>query len=198
MTVPPDLSSFRSDGAPGGGAWAALHASAVVAPLPAVGAVRLTGPDRSDFLHGQAAADVRTAPPGGSVRTLFLDVKGHARWEARVQRRKDDLHLAVEDGAAAAVAAHLSRHVIFDAVEVHDLSGTLATVTVQGPRVDAVLAALGTGVPEADRFVAVPFENGELLIHPARRSEAGGVDVHLLAPQRPAVLEALQRAGAVG
>ncbi len=178
-------------------AWTALATSAVVVTLPRVGHLRLTGDDRLPFLHGQAAADVTGTPVGHAVRTVFLNLKGHAWSEARVHRRADDLHLAVEDGAAEAVAAHLRRHVVFDAVEVHELGAVLTTVTVQGPAAAAVVRrAFGAEAPAPGRFELVPFAGAEVLLADAPRSEPGGTDVHLLARDAAAVRAALEEAGA--
>jgi hypothetical protein len=182
--------------APSPAAWTALHEAASLVALPRVGGLRLVGDDRLDFLHGQLSHDVRGLPVGGSRRMLLLDAKGHAHAELAVQRRDDDVHLAVEDGAADDVAARLRRHVVFDQVEIQDLAGTLATVTVQGPDARATLARLGWPWPEPGASASVAFEGAGLLLVPALRSEPGGVDVHLLARGRPAVEAALREAGA--
>jgi hypothetical protein len=182
--------------APSHEAWEALHRAAALVALPRVGGLRVVGDDRIDFLHGQLSHDVRGLPVGGSRRMLILDVKGHAHAELAVQRRADDVHLAVEDGAADDVAARLRRHVVFDQVEIQDLAGGLATLTVQGPETRATLARLGWPWPEPGEAVSVAFEGAGLLLVPALRSEPGGVDVHLLARQRPAVEAALREAGA--
>ena len=187
MTGPP---------APSHETWEALHEAASLVPLPRVGGLRLVGDDRIDFLHGQLSHDVRGLPVGGSRRMLILDVKGHAHAELAVQRRGGDVHLAVEDGAADEVAARLRRHVVFDQVEVQDLGGTLATLTVQGPEARATLERLGWPWPEPGEAASVAFDDAELLLVPAPRSEPGGVDVHLLARQRAAIEAALLEAGA--
>jgi hypothetical protein len=177
-------------------AWEALHQGAMVVPLSRVGGLRLVGDDRIDFLHGQLSHDVRGLPVGGSRRMLLLDVKGHAHAELAVQRRAGDVHLAIEDGAADDVAARLRRHVVFDQVEVQDLAGTLATLTVQGPEASATLTRLGWPWPAPGEAASVAFDDAELLLVPARRSEPGGVDVHLLTRQRAAVEAALLEGGA--
>lgn len=183
--------------APDPAAWSALHEGASVVALPEVGSLRVSGEDRAPFLHGQLAHDVRGLPVGGARRSLRLDVKGHALAELAVHVRERDVHLAVDDGAAAEVAARLRSHVVFDQVEIEVLGAASSTLTVQGPRAREVLAALGWPWPEPERFATRPLGDASLLIAPRRRSAPGGVDVHLPTRQRDEVAAALASAGAV-
>ncbi len=184
-------------GAPDAASWEALQRGALLTELPRVGGLRVVGDDRASFLHGQLAHEVRGLPPGSARRTLQLDVKGHALAEMAVHVRDDDVHLAVEDDAAAAVAERLRRHLVFDRVEVEELPDVLATLTLQGPRARAVLEAAGGSWPESGRFAALRVGDATLLVVPHRRSGPGGVDVHLLARQRDAAIAALRAAGAL-
>lgn len=179
-------------------AWSALHESAVVSDGPATGALRLTGPDRVDFLNGQLAHDLRSLPESGSRRALYLDVKGHALDEVRVQRRAHDLHVVVEDGRTDAVRARLEAHRVFDDVTIEDLSRVLACLTVQGPESAAMVErAFGVAAPEEEgRFTSAPFAGAELLILRHARTGPGGVDVHLLRRDMERARDALLAAGA--
>jgi len=180
-------------------AWSALHDAAVALELDAVGALRLTGPDRIDFLNGQLAHDVRALPEGGVLRALYLDVKGHAQDEVRVHRRGQDLHLAVEDGRAGVVLERLTAHRVFDDVALEDLGPVLACLTVQGPgAAEVVRRALGQEPPDDEaRFVQVPFRSAEVLVARHRRTGPGGVDLHLLRRDLSELRAALHAAGAV-
>ena len=183
-----------SDEAPTLETWTALHESALAAPLPAVGSIRLTGPDRIPFLHGIVAQDVRAIPEGGFAGSVILDIKGHARYQLTVHRRPDDLHLAVEDGAAGDVLAMLERQRIFDDVTLSDHRDVLRTVTLQGPQArDVVQATFGVALHDAT-YTTTPFEGAAILMTPSRRSLQGGVDVFVLAKHAPALREALTTA----
>lgn len=180
-------------------AWLALQHGAIVVDRDDVGSLRATGPDRVDFLNGQLAHDVRTLPEGGSLRSLYLDVKGHALDEVRVQRRGRDLHLAVEDGRAGTVLQRLAAHRVFDDVTLEDLGPVLRCITVQGPTADEVVTrALGVAPPSDDQsFVQVPFASADVLALRHRRSGPGGVDLYLLARDRSELRAALAAAGGV-
>lgn len=174
----------------------ALAEGAVAAPL-AVHPLRLTGADRLDFLHGQISNDVRGLPVGGATRALLLNHKGHALAEMGVARRERDLFLAVDGDGGGVVRRELEAHVIFDQVEVEDLAGTLAAVTLQGAGAEAVLArALELEPPEAGAFREAAFREATVLALRRDRSGAGGFDLHVLASDREALLAALEEAGA--
>jgi len=190
--------SKPDDGTPDPGSWSALSSGAITVVLPQVGALRVSGPDGAAFLNGQLANDVAHLESGGSLRSAYLNVRGHALAEMRVQRRESDLHLAVEDGGAHEVAKRLLAHKVFDQVELTDLSGTLSTLTVQGPRATEVVeSALGIEPLHDGHFATVPFGEAEVLALRNRRSVAGGVDVHLLSRQLAELIGALHAAGAV-
>ena len=172
---------------------------AVLAPLPDLGPLRATGADRVEFLHGQVTNDVRGLPEGGTGEGLLLNHKGHALAQLRTLRRRDDLYLAVEGGASPLVREHLDRHIVFDDVQIKDLTGEIVAWTLQGATaaVDALLAELGADRPAPGASVRVPLDQAAVLVVASRRSGAGGVDLHLLARQAEVVRDRLVGAGAV-
>lgn len=187
MTIPPP---------PDPSAWSALHESAIVVDLPSVGSLRIVGEDRIAFLHGQLANDVRSLRIGGVLRTLQLNAKGHALADMTLHRREHDVHLAVEDGAAAEVARRLLGHVVFDQVAVQDHGDLLRTVSVQGPAAKSVVLRAFGEVPPDGGFASVAFGDASVLANASRRSGPGGIDVHVLARQADEALRLLVDAGA--
>jgi len=182
---------------PDSASWSALHDGAILVALPSVGSLRIVGADRIAFLHGQLANDVRSLPASGALRTLQLNAKGHALSQMTLHRRDDDVHLAVEDGAAEAVARRLRDHVVFDEVAIEDLGGVLRTVTVQGPEARSVIERAFGQAPPPGAFASVAFGDASLLLSESRRSVPGGVDVHVLARQANEASRRLVDAGAV-
>lgn len=179
--------------------WTALGRDAIVVALPRVGTLRVTGPDRVAFLNGQLANDVARLEAGGALRSAYLDVRGHALAEMRVQRREQDLQLAVEDGAVRDVARRLLAHRVFDQVEVAELAGEISTLTVQGPSAaDLVSDLLHLGPWREGRFETARFGDAEILVLRNRRSLPGGVDLHLPSGALEKVARALEAAGATG
>ncbi len=163
-----------------------------MARLPRVGSVRVTGPDRIAFLHGIVANDLRSAPTHGRIRTLVLDIKGHAILDMTVHLRENDVHLACEDDAAADVLSLLERQRIFDDVAFENVSETLTTLTIQGPRAQAFLEGALESFPESDDvFVQGRLGSSVVLVSRSRRSGPGGFDLFALSHQLEEVETAL-------
>lgn len=147
--------------------------------------LRVTGPDRVDFVQGQMTGDLRGAPTPGLVAACFLNVRGQIEHFARAYRRADDVYLHLDEGQAPALAARLRRYIIFDQVEVADLSETLATVHVWDA---SALSGWQPDGPEAQTF---DLGGGTVLAGRVNRTGTPGVDLHYLARHADAVLAEL-------
>ena len=136
-------------------------------------ALRLTGADRLDFVQGQMTGNIKAAPTPGMVPACFLNVKGQIEQFARIYRRADDVYLHLDAGAAPALAARLKKYIIFDQVEVQDVSEVLATLHLWNEDLPGWNAA-GTDVQT--------FELGGGVVVAARVNRTGtpGLDVHYL------------------
>lgn len=168
-----------------------------VVPLLGTGALRLTGADRLEFLHGQVSNEVKRLQPGESRAALMLNIRGHALALMRVYHRDDDLFVAAEGGSVGRLEAGLRAHIIFDQVEIQNLTDSLTALTLQGKGAENVLnEVFKTELPAPDTFVQVPFASAKVLVSPASRSRAGGFDLHVLTHDAGALLRALQDAGA--
>lgn len=205
--VGPSETQVEHFGDPAGEAALAFKGSgAQLVPLLAVTPVRVTGPDRFAFLHGQLSTAVSGLERGACVHTLQLDARGRVVGEADLCVRRDDLFLAVHDGRGPDVRASLEAHIVFDDVQLSELGDLPTAVTVQGAAAARVVERAFGAVPPADGFVQVPLEavapggasvdSPPVLLLDRRRCVAGGVDVHLLAGQLPALARALLEAGA--
>ena len=175
----------------------ALTSGAGLVPLFTTTPLRLTGTDRLDFLHGQVSNDVKGLQAGETNTSLLLNVKGHALAQMRVYRREDDLFVAVEGGAGDFVQRELQAHIIFDQVELETLSDTITSFTLQGEKAGEVLSSIfNTEVPSEQTFVQPSFESAKVLVAPAKRSAAGGLDLHVLSRDAGKLFERLEQAGA--
>lgn len=179
------LESFTSPKAE----FAALE-TAIIVPLLGHTALRVTGADRLDFVHGQLSNEVKRLQANTFSENLLLNHKGHALAQLRVFRRDDDLFLAVEGNAGELVERELKAHIIFDQVELQNLSETITSFTVQGKEAAKVLESFGD-LPTGNTFVQAPFANAKILIHAAKRTVPGGFDVHVLTRDAEALLQHL-------
>jgi tRNA-modifying protein YgfZ len=167
----------------------------VVVPLLGHTALRVTGADRLDFVHGQLSNEVKRLQPNTFSENLLLNHKGHALAQMRVFRRDEDLFLAVEGNTGELVERELRAHIIFDQVELQNLSETITSFTLQGKDAAKVLGFFGT-LPTGNTFIQVPFANAKILIHPAKRTTPGGFDVHVLTKDVEVLLQHLLELGA--
>jgi len=149
------------------------------------GGLRITGADRVDFVQGQMTGDLRGAPTPGLVACAFLNVRGQIETFARAYRRPDDVYLHVDAGEAEALAARLKRYIIFDQVEVKDVSDELRCVHVWP----------GTSLPgwNEDGPDVQTFElgGGVVLVGRVNRTGTAGLDLHYLTRHEAAVLAEL-------
>ena len=166
--------------------------SSLLVPLLGNSALRVTGADRLEFVHGQLSNDVKRLENGQTNTSLLLNHKGHALAQLRVLRRAADLLLIVEGGAGAFVRAQLEAHVIFDQVELASLP--LTSLTLQGKTARRLVEEVVGVVPEPNTFL--PFGDGGLVV-PARRSVPGGYDLHVLAEDAAVLFTNFKKAGAV-
>ncbi|ADV66273.1 YgfZ/GcvT domain-containing protein [Deinococcus maricopensis] len=148
-------------------------------------ALRLTGADRVDFVQGQMTNHLKAAPTPGMVPCAFLNVRGQVEFFARAYKRADDVYLHLAEGDAPALAARLRRYIIFDQVDVQDVTEQLGTAHVWP----------GAALPGWDAAGAdvQSFELGGGTVLAARVNRVGavGVDVHYLRAHEAAVLAAL-------
>ena len=157
-------------------------------------ALRLTGPDRLDFVQGQMTANLKAAPTPGMVPACFLNVRGQIEQFARVYRRADDVYLHLDDLSgsgeqAALLAARLKKYIIFDQVEVHDVTGVLSSLHLWSEE----LPGWNAQGPDVQSFDLGDSElsAGTVLAARVNRSGETGLDVHYLRKHEAALLEIL-------
>jgi tRNA-modifying protein YgfZ len=167
-------------------------------PLVTRGALRLTGADRIDFVHGQVSHDVRGLRAGEARAALQLDHRGRPQADLVIVRREQDVYLAVDDGRGPAVARGLEAHVVFDQVTVEDLSDAVVSFVVAGePALARLRDALdGASLPRAAGACAqLSWGGAEVLLHARTRGLAASLDVHLLGERLAGLWQRLLSAG---
>ncbi|PYE55685.1 YgfZ/GcvT domain-containing protein [Deinococcus yavapaiensis] len=135
--------------------------------------LRLTGADRVDFVQGQMTNDLKRASVPGMVEACFLNVRGQIEFHARVYKRTDDVYLHLASGEAPKLAERLRKYVIFDQVELEDLSDTLSTLHVWTED----LPGWQANGPDTRSF---DLEGTAALASRVNRTGRPGLDVHVL------------------
>ena len=145
------------------------------------GAVRVTGTDRIPFVHGQSTNDVRGLPTPGAQRALILNAKGQIEFDVRIFKRTDDLYLQTAPGLGSEVLERLKRYVVFDDVQLEDITDKIRVVHLSGTAFLEVAARLGFD-PDGPNVQQLQTEiDATLLTTKIDRGLAIGLDIHVLA-----------------
>lgn len=171
--------------------YRALREEAGILDRSGRGKLLVRGADAAEFLQGQLTNDVEALAPGGGCYCALLDRKGHIQADARALRiSAQEIWLDTEPQAAEAMRRHLGTYKIGRAVEVDDVSGERAILSLIGPA-----AAQLAGVPGGAEHDHAQAEVGGV----ACRWVATDLGVDLIAPAGEAerLREALLAAGAV-
>jgi tRNA-modifying protein YgfZ len=141
-------------------------------------ALRLTGSDRIAFLHGQTTNDIRGLPTPGVCRALLLNAKGQIEFDVRVYRRADDLYVHGGPGLAQALFERLKRYIVFDDVQLEDISAKIRVLHIAGDSLEFV-KNLGFAF-EGAAVQLLETNAGLILTARIERGLPNGFDLHIL------------------
>ncbi|HEY1285996.1 MAG TPA: glycine cleavage T C-terminal barrel domain-containing protein [Solirubrobacterales bacterium] len=154
------------------------------------GMLMVSGPDAAEYLQGQLTNDVEALEAGEGCYSTLLDRKGHIQADMRVLRLgAEEIWIDTEPEGLEAARRHLETYRIGRDVEVGDLGGARALISLIGPRSAEIAGS-----------AALP----EHIIEPASISgieclavgTADGIDLIADAPEAARLLRALTDAGA--
>ncbi len=138
------------------------------------GVVELVGPDARRFANGMFTNNIRDLAVGACNRSAMGDEKARMQGLLSVARVGEERLLVVLDGVPpAAFVERYEKFILFDDVELTDLSSAQAVVHVAGPRRAELLAAAGLGAPAEGQVVSA----AEVHLLGRDRTGLGGVDV---------------------
>lgn len=129
--------------------------------------LRFAGPDRVSYLQGMVSNDVKILTAGEGIFAAVLDVQGKILADTRIFCMSDAFLMDLREPLKEKILAHLNRYLVADEVEITDLTGQYATVSLQGPKSGLLLREI---------FLNVELPPG-LLSHRALR--LGGTEVQV-------------------
>ena len=141
--------------------------------------LRLTGPDRLDFLQGQMTAHLKAAPTPGRVAALFLGVKGQIEFFGQIYKRPEDLYVHLAAGQAEVLERRFKKYIIFDQVEVQNVSSVLSTLHLWSEISLEVAQKLNYSLEDLETQITQVGEM-TLLISRLNRTGQSGHEVHVL------------------
>ncbi len=122
---------------------AALRESAAVFDLSFRSRVCLLGADRVRFLHGQVTNDVKKLRPGEGCYAALVTAKGKMQSDLNIFTLQDEVLLDFEPGLSRTVTGRLEKYIVADDAQVVDVGPHYGLLSVQGPKAEAVVRALG-------------------------------------------------------
>lgn len=158
--------------------------------------VCLLGGDRVRFLHGQVTNDVKKLRSGEGCYAALVTAKGKMVSDLNVFCLADELLLDFEPGLTRTVTERLEKYIVADDVQVMDVAPHYGLLSVQGPKAEAAVRALGL-------FAEVPIKPlawartadvtlGEVyLMNHARLAPSPGFDLFIPAAAVAAVADKL-------
>jgi folate-binding protein YgfZ len=129
------------------GDWLAEHAAlretAGVIDLSFRSRLCLVGADRVRFLHGQVTNDVKKLRTGEGCYAAITTAKGKMESDLNIFALADELLLDFEPGLTEKISQRLGKFIVADDVQIVDAAPHYGLLSVQGPKADAVVRALG-------------------------------------------------------
>jgi tRNA-modifying protein YgfZ len=106
------------------------------------GKLTVEGPEAAEYLQGQLTNDVEALTPGEGCYAALLNRKGHVQADMRVLRLAPDrIWLDTEPEALEVTRRHLDTYKIGREVELADVTGERAILSLIGPAAATVAAA---------------------------------------------------------
>ena len=128
--------------------FAALRARCGVYDLGYRAKVSLTGGDRVRWLNGMVTNNIRDLEVGQGVYAFLLNPQGHILGDLYAHNRGDSIVVDTDRNQVEKILATFDHYIIMDDVEVKNLSESVTTLGISGPRSREVLEAAGIAIPE--------------------------------------------------
>lgn len=173
-----------------------LRQSAAWFDLSGRGKIRAYGEDRARLLHAMTTNHVQQLTPGQGCYAYFLSAQGRILGDVNIFCREDDFLLDTEPDTRHKLYQHLDQFIIADDVTLEDLTDGTATIAVEGPAAADTLQRAGSALPPAEPEGGWTAWGSRMV---ANVSYSGRSGLWVFAPveEKPAVIEELERAGAV-
>ncbi len=135
------------------------------------GTLRVTGPERLQWLQGLLTCDVKALSPGRAAYGLVLTKTGKILSDVIVVAVQDEVFLGTAAGRADVICAHLDRLLVMEDAEIVDVSPEYAWLTGHGAGAGSLLRSSDTGLG-LSALPAGAGAPGFALVAPRRGSEA--------------------------
>jgi folate-binding protein YgfZ len=178
--------------------FGALRSTCGVYELPQRVKIRLTRNDRVRWLNGMVTNSIRDLAQNHGVYAFLLNPQSHILGDLVAFQRGESLLVETDRAQLAKILATFDHYIIMDDVEVADISETLASIGVTGPKGCEVLAAAGIQLPPMHPLEVADLPWRDIPISVVRGGDDAFPSYEIwIAPEQVASLrDALQSAGA--
>jgi len=125
------------------GEYAALRETAGVIDLSFRSRICLVGADRARYLHGQVTNDVKKLKAGEGCYAAVTTSKGKMESDLNIFCLAEELLLDFEPGLTEKITQRLEKYIVADDVQIVDAAPHYGLLSVQGPKAEAVVRAIG-------------------------------------------------------
>jgi folate-binding protein YgfZ len=160
--------------------------------------LKISGRDRTRWLNGMITNNIRDLEPGRGVYAFILTAQGHNQGDLTAYNRGEYFLATTDREQAPKVTAMLQKYIIMDKVVIEDISETLVSIGVAGPKAAEALAKAGTSVSQLETGQVVDSVWQELAISIARNTHPlmDGYEISLSPENVEKLWDALIAAGA--
>jgi folate-binding protein YgfZ len=178
---------------------AALRSTAGVYNFAARARFHLTGSDRVRWLNGMVTNNIRDLVPGHGVYAFLLNPQGHILGDLTAYNRGEYLLVETDQAQAKKILATFDHFIIMDDVEVTNVSETLTTIALTGPKAETILRAAGFEIPQLEvlQLAEQPWQQNTVTLVREGSENYRSYEIWIAPAHADALLKALQSAGAV-
>ena len=112
--------------------------------------ISLSGGDRVRWLNGMVTNNIRDLATGQGVYTFLLNPQGHILGDLYAYNRGESIVVDTDRSQIEKILATFDHYIIMDDVEVKNLTDSITTLGVAGPKSRDVLAAAGIAIPDTN------------------------------------------------
>jgi len=168
------------------------------------GRIVVSGSERASYLQGLLTNDIVALKAGQGCYTAYLTAQGRMIADLYAYELGHVMLLAMTGGVKDAVMAKLDQFIFSEDVQLGDVTGTFAQITIVGPEAAGAVASIVGGVGE-DALRAMPehanvrgeWAGGAAIVTRVADLGEPGFDLYVDDPQAGALKEALVSAGIV-
>ena len=162
------------------------------------GLLQFTGPDRLSYLQGMLSSDLRALKPFQGQPAAVLNQQGKVLADVMVLCAMNSFYLTLWADLTDKIVAHLNRYLVADEVEIADRSDEYGTLTIQGPRAEALFRTLvgQAKLPEHSlQHAMVNVEGADICVVRAHHASETGFDLIVPVPSLASIAQKLTENG---